>query len=245
MRAVNLIPLDQRRAGSAAGRSGGAVYALLGVLALLVAAVGALTLVDNQIRDRRAEVDRLRAETALVQARVDALATYQRFAELAQQRRATVDGLVAGRFDWSHALREVARVVPRNVTLDRLEGTTGAATTGAAATGATTPGATANAPSVTLVGCTSSQAEVARMMARLRALDGVDRVALATSAKGEGSGAGASLGSGDCRLGSDQRPQFSVTTRFRPTAGLSAGQVGAPAAAAATTTPAPAAGGTP
>ncbi len=241
MRAVNLIPPDQRRASGAAGRSGGAVYAVLGVLALLVGAVGALTLVDNQIRDRSAEVERLRAQTAQVQSRVDALATYRRFAELAQQRQATVDGLVAGRFDWSHALREVARVVPRNVTLDRLAGTTGAAAAGAAA-----PAATANAPSIILIGCTSGQAEVARMMARLRALDGVERVALTTSAKGEGSGGAVGVGGGgDCRQGSDQRPQFSVTTRFRPTEGLSAGQVGAPAAAAATTTAAPAGGGTP
>lgn len=240
MRAVNLIPPDQRRASGAAGRSGGAAYAVLGVLALLVAAVGALTLVDNQIADRRAQVERLQAQTAQVQARVDALATYKRFAELAQQRVATVDGLVAGRFDWSHALREVARVVPGNVTLDRLTGTAGAGPTPAA-----TPGAAANAPSITLVGCTSSQAEVARMMARLRALDGVERVALTSSAKGEGSGGAGGGSGGDCRRGSSQRPQFSVTTLFRPTAGLTAGQVAQPGVATTATTTPPAGGSTP
>ena len=220
MRAINLIPVDQRRVSGAAGRSGGAVYVVLGVLVVLVAMVGALTLANNQVADRRAEVEQLRLETQRVQATVAALATYKRFAELAKQRSSTVDGLVAGRFDWAHALREVARVVPSDVTLDRLTGSTG----GAPAQGGV-PAAAPAPPTITLVGCAGGQAHVARLIARLRALDGVERVSLNGSAKADASGGGEGS---DCRGGQDQRPQFTIVTGFRPNGGLTAVQVAQP-----------------
>ncbi len=220
MKAVNLIPLDQRRHG-AAGRSGGVVYGVLGALGLVVLLVAALALVDRQAGDRQTELDGVLAETAQVQAQVDALAAYRRFATLATERQATVSGLVSGRFDWAHVLREVARVVPANVSLEALEGTTGAA---GAADG---PGGAANAPVVTLRGCTTSQTEVARLLARLRSLDGVERVALVTSERPEGEG------EATARCGRNRPPTFELKVRFRPTAGLTAAQVAAPA------TPAP------
>ena len=72
-------------------------------------------------------------------------------------------------------------------------------------------------PAVEIVGCTTSQSKVARMMSRMRLIDGVTRVALNASEKNEG----ASGGGSDCRGTSSKFPQFSIVIYFargRPTA---------------------------
>jgi hypothetical protein len=62
------------------------------------------------------------------------------------------------------------------------------------------------------------------MMSRMRLIDGVTRVALSASEKGDaaagGSGGGSTGGGGDCRHGSPHFPQFSMIVYFsqRPTA---------------------------
>src|SRR5439155_76832 len=72
---------------------------------------------------------------------------------------------------------------------------------------------------VELVGCTSSQSEVSRVMARLRLLHGVIRVSLASSEKADsggstGGGASAAASSSDCRNGSGRFPEFQVVVFF-------------------------------
>ncbi len=221
MRAVNLIPAESRRASAPAGRSGGAAHGVLGVLAVAVIAVALLTLTSRQAAERRAEAVRVTTEAQVVEARLGALRPYRQVTEMALARTQRVRELADARFDWSFALTEVARVVPRGVRLVGLVGTVApgaAAGGGAGALRSASPG-----PAIEMTGCAPGQARTALLLARLRALDGVRRVALASSAKAAaaqgGSAAASSAGgaaqSDDCRHGSDRIPRFELGVFFR------------------------------
>lgn len=216
MRAVNLIPADERRSGAAgSGRSGGMVYALLGALFAGLVMVMALTLVNRSLSDRRVELADVKAQADAAQAKAASLAPYTQFAALRAKRVETVKSLAASRFDWSHAMHEVARVIPENVWLQSLKGSVSPETGG----GSGLRGAV-SAPAIEISGCTTSHKSVSRMMSRMRLVDGVQRVSLDSSAK-----AGGATGGGGCGT-SDQHPSFQMLVFFKAPA--------VPAAAAAT-----------
>jgi hypothetical protein len=133
----------------------------------------------------------------------------------------------------------VARVLPENAWLTSLTGTTSSSVSldggGASSLRGALP-----VPAIQIVGCTTSQASVAKMMARMRLIDGVQRVSLEDSAKGDAVQAAAgttdSAGGGDCRGGSGRFPKFNLVVFF---------QSGSPAATAGTQTAAATTGSTP
>lgn len=213
MRAVNLIPAEVRRgAGGAAGRSGGAVYVLLGALALLVALSVAYATAGRTVTDRQAELADVRRQADSAQAQAAALEPYSRFASLRDKRFATVSSLAANRFDFAHAMREVARVVPSNAWLTAMVGTvTPNVRLETAGTQTSALRGASQVPALEVAGCTTSQASVARMLVRMRLIDGVERVALAASEKGDSSAGGGS----DCRQGSSRYPKFELVVFFR------------------------------
>jgi hypothetical protein len=160
---------------------------------------------------------------------------------MAEQRAQTVSQLVQARFDWSHALHELGRVLPAGTALGSLHGTVGAtgqssasSAAAPAAAGATGAGGTAasstppgSTPVFTLTGCATSQSVVAQTLQRLRLMDGASEVQLQSSTK---SGGGSSSSSGSCPSGD---PAFSVQIVF---AGLPAASApSAPAGASAST----------
>jgi Tfp pilus assembly protein PilN len=218
MKAVNLIPRDQRHgAGSITGRSGGGALIVLGLLAGLVALIAMYGSAHRRISSQSGEVASLTAKTNAIQARAGRLTPYTNFVTMADQRVQTVSQLVQARFDWSHALHELGRVLPAGTALDSLHGTVGpAAASGAAATTTAGPGATAasstppgSTPVFTLTGCATSQSEVAQTLQRLRLMNGVTEVQLESSSKSS-SGGSASAGGG-CPSGD---PTFSVQITF-------------------------------
>jgi Tfp pilus assembly protein PilN len=220
VRAVNLIPAEHRRATSAAGRSGGVVYVVLGVLAVAVLLAAAYAVTGKQISDRKADADRLNAEAQAAEARAAQLGPYEQFASLSRERVATVTKLAGGRFDWSHHLREVSRLVPKGVWLKSISGTTGPGVQAEGASSNPLRGAVA-APAFEVVGCTTGHNGTALLMARLRAMDGVQRVSLSSSEKsdvdgGAGGGPGAGNAGEDCRNGSDRIPEFNIVVFFDP-----------------------------
>lgn len=230
MRAVNLIPVDERRGGGrAGGRSGGGAHVVLAVLAVLVAMVGAWAMAGKQIADRQSDLTRVEADAAAAEARAQALAPYTQFAELSRTRSETVAQIAESRFDWSHALRELARVVPADVDLLSLTATA-APGVGVDGGGGSGMRASLPVPALEIVGCAASQSDVARLMARLRAVDGVQRVTLSSSEKAD-EGAGSS--DTECR-DTDRKPQFTLITFFQaiPGAAPATGQAAAPAAPA-------------
>jgi Tfp pilus assembly protein PilN len=237
VKAVNLMPAGGGGAkafGAGPRSSGIGTYVVLGVLAALVLVAGAWSLTARQVDDRRAELARVNAEATAAEARAGASSPYQRFSELAKARQDTVSSLAGTRFDWAHAMREVSRVLPGDVWLTSMAGTSGG--TGDAPTPTTSA---APVPTFALDGCTASQSKVARLMARLRAVDGVRTVELHTSEKADQ----ASTGDTACGPGRAGQPMFSMSILFAAPA--AAGAASAAAAAATPTTPAPAAATTP
>jgi len=236
MRAVNLIPSEQRRGSTlGAGRSQGAAYAVLAVLGVLAIFAWLYGTAHRQVSSRRSEVASLTARAQQAQATAERLTPYTDFIALREQRTQAVSQLVDSRFDWAHAFHEVGRVLPRYASISSLEGkigsSAGTATTpasggsstsasasgakGAAAstavTSATPPG---SVPTFTLNGCARSQADVALTLDRLRLIQGVSEVTLQSSTKSGASGASGSAAiSGGC-AGSD--PAFTVAISFEP-----------------------------
>jgi hypothetical protein len=155
MRAVNLIPADlQRGAGGAAGRSSGGAYIVLGALAVLVVMVASLVLAGNSVSDKKAELATLSQQADAAEARAHSLASYTKFSAIRTKRVQTVQQIAASRFDWSHALHEVARVLPRNAWLTTLTGTTTPSVTIGGSGGGSLRGALP-VPAIEIVGCTT------------------------------------------------------------------------------------------
>ena len=242
MRAVNLIPADQRAgAGAGAGRSGGAAYVVLGLLGVLAIFAFLYGTAAHQISSRKSLVASLTAQGQQAQARATALAPYTSFAAMREQRMQAVNALVNSRFDWAHAFHELGRVLPSNVSLTSLDGTVGstssasgaatsssskasssaAAGSSSSVTSATPPG---SVPTFTIAGCATGQAEVALMLDRLRLINGVNEVALQSSTKSGATGSsGGGGGGGGCEGGD---PAFTVQVTFDALPSISAGASG-------------------
>jgi Tfp pilus assembly protein PilN len=250
VRAVNLIPPEQRRGGGAggAGRSGGAAYVLLGGLAVILLALTTWVLTQNSITSNKAELTRVTNAANAAQAEAAALKPYRDFAALRAARVLTVQSLARSRFDWERAFTDLARVIPSDVWLTTLTATvkpgvnfggSGGGSGGGGETGQLR--GDLQVPAIEVVGCTTDQAEVARVLTRLRLIQGVQRVSLASSEKsdtaavGGVSGAtGGAGGSDDCRHGSRRWPKFSLVIFFNPTP---ASAVLAPSAGGGAATP--------
>jgi Tfp pilus assembly protein PilN len=224
MKAVNLIPLDERRGAAAAARSGGAVYALLAALATLAVLAATYGLVTRAAHDRARQLADVTARADAADAAAGRLSAYVDFAALRQQRTAAVKTLAGGRTDWAHILREIARTMPSDAWLTSLHGTTGASTGPAPAGAAASPApaaaaaTAAAAPSIELGGCTTSQTAASRLMVDLRSIDGIADVKLNSSAKGATSQAspasgGSGSGSGPCS--GPGRATFAMTLAFK------------------------------
>ena len=236
MKAVNLIPQDAGRAGRgrrAAGGGGAGAYVLLAVLAIAVVVAAASALAGRDLSGKQAELARAEHAAQVAEAKAATLKSGDSSAMLSKARVDTIKGLVDGRFDWSQSLREVARAVPSDVSLTSLVGTV-APDTQVSGGGGGSLRAALPVPAIDLIGCAPSHARVATTVARLRTIDGVQRVSLASSEKNDA----ASMNDTDCRA-TDKMPQFQLTVFYEAPKGLvPAVDAAAPAAAAAGGAPA-------
>ena len=230
MRAVNLLPNDLRGAAPAAAPSsrpererveGIGAYVLLGALALCVAMLAVYVMASNNVKQKQADLAGVAAQATAAEKAAAKLKPYADFEAMAKARVETVRDLAAARFDWEQALRDLSRAVPGNIKLQSLNGDMGLpGTTGS--NGDPLRGSI-QAPAISLAGCAPSQSAVARLMARLRAVDGVTRVSLSKSEKGDGQTETACIGT-------NNPPQFSAVVFFERSAALK--QFAPPAAAA-------------
>ena len=217
MRAVNLVPSEQRGGGN---RTGVAVYVFLGVLGAIAVGLAALVLTNNQIDHRRAELTKAQVKATAAEAEAKALKPYSDFATLRKNRVETVESLAKSRFDWPRVLHDLSRAMPHSAWVQSFNGTvTPGASAGGGSGGSGLRGALA-VPAVELSGCATSQTEVARMMTRLRLIEGVTRVSLGSSQKADSSGGAGSTGAGGSNTGqtsgcsSPNWPQFDVVLFF-------------------------------
>ncbi len=204
MKAVNLMPRDAHGVpGTGSAGSGAGAYVLIAGLGALVVLATLWAFAGKQAGDRAAQLDRVNAQAVAAEQRATDGAPYVAFAKLAGDRVSTVTTLSTTRFDWAQAMREVGRVLPADVWLTGMSGTSGAES--APPTPATSA---APAPTITLLGCTRSQAKVARLMARLRTIDGVRKISLKNSEKPE------STGGEDCPANRASDPRFAMAVAF-------------------------------
>jgi Tfp pilus assembly protein PilN len=263
MRAVNLLTPDLRSAPKGKGSNvpgpsametpgGIGAFVLMGALALCVAAIAGYVLANNVVKERHAQLAQVTAQSDATVAKAAKLRPYADFETVAQQRAGTVKALAGARFDWEQALRDLSRATPSNVYLSELKGTVGSGGTGGAAAASGLRGSIPS-PAIELKGCTRSQPAVARLMSRLRNVQGVTRVTLAKSDKEATAGGGAGIAGGGqvSPCGKGNPPSFEMIVFFEKSAvgaalaGATGGAATGGAAPAASASGKPAASSTP
>ena len=248
MRAVNLIPAEDRRGAGAPGRSGGAVYGALGALGLVVLFVAVLFALGHSVKTKEDQLASVNQQAQEAETQAGSLQAYTQFATLRETRQQTVASLASSRFDWAHALHELARTVPAGTSLTGLRATVSPSVS---VGGVTDPlRQSLSVPAIELNGCATSQDGVAEVLAAMRRIDGVQRVSLSSSERNSKGVGGASSGSStpgggsDCRAGSFKRASFSMTVFYDAPATPASAATATPATGAAAATAAPAAGAT-
>jgi Tfp pilus assembly protein PilN len=210
MKAVNLIPNEQRRA-QGTGAQAGSSYIVIGVLVTLLAMVAGYVLTSNKVTQNKNDAAAAKAEADSLEAEVAQRGSFTNFSQIKETRLASVSGVAETRFDWERLMRELSRVMPSGSWLQ----TTDASVTGeVAGAEAATPAAGTAAvpqPKVNLVGCTPDQSDVAGMMVRLRQLHRVSDVELNQSSTELG--AAGEAGVDNC----GRYYQFDLLVTFSPT----------------------------
>ncbi len=175
MKAVNLIPNDQRRA-QASGEHKGGSYVVLGVLAVLLVMAVVYVLSANGVNDKTSKAAAAKQEAEALEAQAAQLDSFSDFAAIKEQRLTAVVAAAKTRFDWERLMRELSLVMPTGSWLQ----TTQASVLGdpTAVVSPADPAAAPTGPSATLVGCTPKQSEVAKILVRLRSLHRVVDVEL-------------------------------------------------------------------
>lgn len=226
MKAVNLIPPDERRGAGSPAKSGVAVYALLAVLALAVLMLGTVSIANRAVSENRDKLAKVEADASSTEARAGELKSYTTFAAMREKRQETVAAIAAGRIDWSGSMREIARTLPSDSWLTSVRATT--TPSAAVAGGATDPMRSKLAqPAVELAGCTATQSTAARVVASMRRMNNVQRVSISSAKRPVQGAAGGDSAGADTGCG--KRTTFSLTVFYKAKA--------APAATAPAVTP--------
>lgn len=207
MKAVNLIPTDQRRATATGNRSGSA-YVVVGLLAALLAMAAGYVLTANKVTERQNQAAAAEAEADRLEAEAARRGSFTNFAEIKQTRLTAVSSIAGSRFDWERMIRELARVMPEDSWLQSVDASDTGKVGGA---GSSSSDATAVQPKAKLLGCTPEQSDVARMMVRMRQMHRVSDVELNESRTELGQSDQASFDN----CGSNY--QFDLTVSFQPT----------------------------
>ena len=131
-----------------------------------------------------------------------------------------MQALASARFDWEQSFRDLSRALPKDVYLSSRSPARSAA--GRSSAGGSGIRSAISSPAIELSGCTKTQPGVARVMSRLRNVQGVTRVSLSKSEKSDtaaASGGGSATGGstvGPCGKGSP--PSFEVVVFFEKAA---------------------------
>lgn len=219
MRAVNLIPDEHRRPGGGVRVPQSPAAAVIACLALILAFVTIYVLSSNTVAARQAKVATLQAQITQQQSLAGRLSGYAQFAQLTRTRTDTVRRIAAARFDWHRAFSDLSKVVPASTALSAMSGSV---VPGSSAVGSGSSGGPAqslrgaiSAPALVLSGCSKTQDDVARLMSRLRVMQGVTRVTLDDSVKPGGTSSSAATAAG-C---GPTAPTFDLVVFYAPLAG--------------------------
>jgi Tfp pilus assembly protein PilN len=167
MRAFNLLPREEARTVKEGASSPvpQVLVALAGVLVFAVLAAFYL-MAGTDVTAKRGQVEDLRAELAAYQATAQQQqpSVEDKSAALANERVGRTNALASAlgkRLAWDRLLSEIALVIPDEVSVSQIQGSSPAA----AATAASADGSPVT--NLTIIGTTADQASVAEFMARL------------------------------------------------------------------------------
>ena len=178
MKRIDLLPPEQRVKAS---RERGLLWAIL-ILVAIVVALGLVYIWQNgQVNDKQAQLDQLTAQTAVVQQQALALAPYAAIQTTRTSMSQTARGIYDSRVPWSTILQEISLVIPENVRLQSLTGTVPAAMLPGSATPPVAGAVASLTPDITFTGTTYTHQDVAEFMTRLGLIPQLSNVQLASS----------------------------------------------------------------
>jgi len=117
MKRIDLLPPEARVKAS---RERGLLYAIL-ILVAVVVALGLVYMQQNStVSSKQSEVDQLTAETQMVQQKAAALAPYAEIQSTRTAMTQTARSIFEAGVPWSTILQEISLVIPENVRLQSL-----------------------------------------------------------------------------------------------------------------------------
>ena len=191
MRAVNLLPREEprRKDAQASGRTVGMVAAVGGAIVVLALAAGFIV-TGREVNTQRANLESAQAQLAATPRKPSVISTKRAAMAGERNRRAVaLASALSQRVSWDRVLRRLALVLPDDIWLTSLAGSTPVATTDPTQPVPTTttipttpvPGST-DPTGLTLDGYAYSQAAVARLLSRLEVVPDLTNIQLKTSA---------------------------------------------------------------
>jgi Tfp pilus assembly protein PilN len=198
MRAINLLPRDDKRRGGPKPPNTVALTGIIGGVVVTALLCGLFLMAHGGVRSKQTELAGLQQElTAIPTPAQDQVARSDALVADKQARITALNAALARRVAWDRVLREFSMVLPDDVWLQRLSGApptlstslTGPAPTSptsaadAAASGAAVPPNVATDGNVmfTIEGFTYSQDGVARLMGRMQVVPDFEHIQLLSS----------------------------------------------------------------
>ncbi|WP_320672656.1 hypothetical protein [Patulibacter defluvii] len=199
MRAVNLLPVEERAGARSATTSRLTPWhGIAGVGAVVVVAqVGMWAMARHDTSSAREAEAAATARAASAQAQVNRLQPVVALDRRRQTREDAVVALAQGRTDWAMVLQSVAGALPSQVGITKLTAQAQGAT--ASSGGAAVPAGLGGQGSVAINGCADNQRRVATTLIALRRLPQVADIALNQTADSAKAGSGGSTAGGGCR----------------------------------------------
>jgi type IV pilus assembly protein PilN len=209
MKRIDLLPPEQRVKAS---RERGLLWAIL-ILVAIVVALGLVYVWQNgQVTDKQVELDGLAAEASAVQQQAVALRPYAEIQTTRTAMTQTAKGIYDSRVPWSTILQEVSLVIPENVRLQSLGGTVPASMLPGPAVPPAAAGAAAATTDLTFTGTSYTHKDVAEFMTRLGLIPQLSNVQLASST----GAAATSTTTGTTATTGTPTVTFTVTASLRP-----------------------------
>lgn len=202
MKRMNLLP---KEAQAKASRERGLAYALVLLVALVVALGAVYVQQTAAVGDKEQQLADLQSQTAALQQQIAALQPYQELQTQRTQMTETAAQIYDTRVEWSNFLEQLSLVIPENVCLTSLScvvpptmlpGSTAESEDGAGST------------DITFVGQAWTHDDVAEFMTRLGLIPQIQNILLTNSAGPAQQGADASV--------AEAPGTFTVTAELRP-----------------------------
>jgi Tfp pilus assembly protein PilN len=178
MKRINLLPPEQR---VKAARELGVLYALVGLLVLVVVLGVTYVWQNGRVSGKQTRVTALQTQVQQAQAQAAALQPYETLQSQRTSMADTAKQIYDSRVIWSSILQEISLVIPDTV---QLTGINAAVPTNMLAGGqlVSGPGGTASTVDITFTGYAMTHNDVAEFMTRLGLLPQIENIKLTNSA---------------------------------------------------------------